>query len=423
MIRQPTCKNLVHQMLAAPTENIKHFKSKIAGLKRARKFVPWGESANLAHELNAFLADIADASLEPRIGAELIISFYETDKGTFGRCDDSSGHVGDVYRYDARDLFLSFAKHCEDKDWLEKLVVKLNHEDDYGVRDTLIDCAAECLPEPNIRSMIETFQTLSEKEHEDFAKRHWLYRVESLARQIKDAPLFEKTRIAAWGRTPTAACIDIGRVYLESGDAPTALSWLERIPENEAFKEGERDKVLLDIHSKLGNVEKQKEIALRIFRRHRSAGTLQELMSYTGEDNRDAIITGEVAAIFTEAKLSLTDAAFLIELGLFERAEDYLLERSDQLNGDYYYDLLPLAENLATAGRHLSASMVYRTLLDSILRRARSKAYPHGVRYLRKLDLLAKLISDWQDFEDHAHYSEHLREKHGRKKTFWARYD
>lgn len=186
-------------MLATKTKNIKHFKSKIAGLKRARRFVDWNESAKLAQDLSTLLADIADASLEPRIGAEVVASFYETDKGTFGRCDDSSGHVGDVYRYDARDLFLSFAKRYEDKGWLEQLAVRLNHEDDYGVRDTLIDCAAEYLPEPNIRSMIDTFQTLSEKEHEDFAKRHWLFRVESLARQIKDAPLFEKTRIAAWG--------------------------------------------------------------------------------------------------------------------------------------------------------------------------------------------------------------------------------
>lgn len=78
-----------------------------------------------------------------------------------------------------------------------------------------------------------------------------------------------------------------------------------------------------------------------------------------------------------------------------EEAEHYLLERSEQLNGDFYGNLLPLAEAMETAARHLAATVVYRALLDSILRRGQAKTYPHGVRYLKKLDRLAKSISDW----------------------------
>ena len=371
-------------MLPTPTENIKRFKSKVAGLKRARRFVRWGESAKLAQELIAILSDLKAANPDPHLGAELVVSFYTTDNATLGRCDDSSGHVGDVYRFDAKDLFLDYARYWADKDRLEKLVFKLNHEDNYGIRDTLIDCAAEYLPESNIRSMIAKLQILADKEHEEHAKRHWLYQVESLARQIKDAPLFEKTRIAAWGRTPTAACIDIGRVYLESGDANTALSWLERNPEDEAFMADERDKLLLDIHGSLGNSDKQKEIAYRIFRSHRSDKALQELLKIVGVANRDVIITEEVAAINADHRLSSTDANFFIEIGLIDEAENYLLKRADHINGDHYYSLLPLAQTLEAKEKYLAVSLIYRALLESILAKARSKIYHHGVRYLRK---------------------------------------
>jgi len=45
------------------------------------------------------------------------------------------------------------------------------------------------------------------------------------------------------------------------------------------------------------------------------------------------------------------------------------------------------------------------------------------VRYLRKLDNLSKSITDWRNIDDHSAYMEHLLEKHGRKKSFWSRYD
>ena len=45
----------------------------------------------------------------------------------------------------------------------------------------------------------------AERETDECMKRHWLFRVESLARQMRDAPLFEKARLAAWPELSTAA--------------------------------------------------------------------------------------------------------------------------------------------------------------------------------------------------------------------------
>jgi hypothetical protein len=95
---------------------------------------------------------------------------------------------------------------------------------------------------------------------------------------------------------------------------------------------------------------------------------------------------------------------------------------ADQINGDFYGSLLPLAEAMEQDGRPLCASVVYRALLDSILRRGHTKSYPHGVRYLRKLERLAQAVADWRDIAPHNVYLQGIKLNHGRKSSFWFRY-
>ncbi len=58
-------------------------------------------------------------------------AFFERDEDTFGHCDDSYGHVGDVFRFDAKELFIHYARHCRDKDALASAVLRLNRNDDF----------------------------------------------------------------------------------------------------------------------------------------------------------------------------------------------------------------------------------------------------------------------------------------------------
>ena len=401
---------------------MKELRARIAGLKRRRRFVPLRESRRLADELDELLYDIETCVLDPCCGAELIAAFYETDVAVLGNCDDSSGYIGDVYRLHAQEVFLKFAVKCEDKERLGDLVLVLNHEDDYGVRDALIDCAALYLPEPEIRFIIAQLQELADAENEQSGKRHRLYRVESLARQIGDAPLFEKARIASWGRISTAACVDIAEVHFDAGDAGLALSWLERIPVDEAFQADERDALLLRVHGQLGDLEQQAEVAWRMFRRERSVASIDRLVAVLGEDRRDGVVEEEVREILRDQALSYVDAAFLIEIQRYDAAGAYLIDRADKLDGDNYDLLLPIAELMEATAHPLAASVVYRALLESILKKARSKIYHYAVWYLKKLDLLATTVSDWCQIDDHSTYFEQLQAKHNRKTSFWSKY-
>ena len=150
---------------------------------------------------------------------------------------------------------------------------------------------------------------------------------------------------------------------------------------------------------------------------------MDQFLDVVGRDEREKVATDAVERIMTGNGFRAGDVEFLLEIGRMDNAEAYLLKQADRLNGDLYDSLLPLAKVMESAGRSLAASMVYRGLLTSILERKFYKAYGHAARYLRKLDNLAEVVTDWQDFINHKTFREKLFEVHGRKRSFWSKYE
>ena len=135
------------------------------------------------------------------------------------------------------------------------------------------------------------------------------------------------------------------------------------------------------------------------------------------------VIADEVALILENTALRESDAEFLVSIGKIDEAEAYLLNRAQQLNGDHYGNLLSLAEAMASENRNLAASLIYRSLLISILERGYTKAYSHGIRYLKKLDKLSANITDWKNFNHHEAFKDQIYQAHGRKRSFWSKYE
>lgn len=165
--------DLVERLIAPPAQNVLRFKAKLSRLQLTQRFIPWNEAAGFAYDLVTLLEDLKAGVTDACTGVELIAEFYENDKSVFDHCDDSNGDVGDVFRYQARDLYVAYASGCHDKEWLCNLVIELNKQDEYGVRRELIDCATEYLPEPIIRKMVSRLQDLADMENFDLKKRHW----------------------------------------------------------------------------------------------------------------------------------------------------------------------------------------------------------------------------------------------------------
>lgn len=419
--RSKPADELVESLMTSPKDKEKRVKAKLAGLNRIRRIRPYRESLAFARELEALLEDLRAGVSDPLEGVRLVCAFYDSDAVIFEHCDDSNGYVGDVFCYTAGELFKEYAIKCEDKQAVADLVLKVNEKSGYGVRETLVKCSGECLPEPVVRFMIQTLQhrTCSS----EYEERHNLCLIESLARQIKDAPLFAEVRQKAWGKLNSAGIVDVAAVYFDSGDSGSSLEWLNKIAPDETFYTYERDRLLAQIYHQTNDTEKLTELLRRNLRKYHTTGTLDELISVMGEECRAEILREEIAFILGEEKLNGTNLEFLIETRFISEAEVYLLKRTGQLNGSDYGTLLPLANEFQIAGRFLASSLVYRALLNSILERAYSKAYPHAVRYLKQLDWLAEQTDDWKEKSAHSEFTAELKKRHGRKHSFWSQYD
>jgi hypothetical protein len=46
-----------------------------------------------------------------------------------------------------------------------------------------------------------------------------------------------------------------------------------------------------------------------------------------------------------------------------------------------------------------------------------------SVRYLKKLDKLSAFVTDWKNFNHHETFKEQIFKAHGRKRSFWPKYE
>lgn len=174
---------VVERMLSTPEENVARFREKVVHLTETDQVYEWHEASAFAAQLAGLLDDICAGVEDPCMGAELVFDFYSTDGAVFERCDDSHGDVGDVYCLGARDLFLSYAALCNDKDQLATRLFELNRNDTYGVRFALIDCAADYLPQEIIQRLIGRFRELLYVDSKS-RQRDWQRCIDSLEEQL-----------------------------------------------------------------------------------------------------------------------------------------------------------------------------------------------------------------------------------------------
>jgi hypothetical protein len=381
------------------------------------------QAPELAEMLAEALEQLKQTVCDPQTGVEALIDFYKRDADIFERCDDSFGNVGDVFRMTAADLFVDYASRCPDKDKVAAQILELQEDDGYGVRDTLIDQASRFLNKGSVKQLIEKIEQRIPTQEEMSHQRKWFYMIESLARQIKDGALFEQTRERNWQELNGRSYLEIAKVYFSAGDAKAAYDRLQKAAECGAQNEYQYSELFRDVSLALGKVEDVTKISWEIFRRSRCKETLNELLAQIGEDKRTEVVYKEVDLIMASTEFNITDVQFLVDVGGAKCAEDYVFARREKLDGEQYYHLPTLAEHFEEKGSFLAAVVIYRALLEANLAKSLSKYYSHGVRYLRRLDALAGSVGDWRGIEPHAEYAQKIRQQHGRKPSFWAKYE
>jgi hypothetical protein len=385
------------------------------------EFYDWRSVAGYTYQLSQLLSNLKESIDDSCEGVKHVRNFFERDSSMMEFCDDSGGTVGMIFSVDATDCFVHFARKCERKEFVAQQLLELVLDDQYGVRDQLIEHASEFLPGQWLRWLVGQLQQRDEEGDWNAIQRTIL--LQSLARQLKDTRLFEEVTLR---RTLSfSSCLDIAQVYLESGDATGAKGWVERanleFPSNHNFSSHDYQTIRREIYRQLGDKEGEERIAWEIFRSNRSVERLAELLQTLGEEQREEVITAETAQILAISQENLmgSDASFLLELGNIDAAEQYLMKRIALLNKIDYITLTDWVDQLAQ--NPLLTSLIYRELLNDILKRGYSKAYHYGVDYWIQLQQLSPQVSIWEPYLTHQQYQLLVRQEHGRKHSFWKR--
>ena len=266
--RPETAEDVIERLLNTPDEKRHRAKRAIADLKRGDQYYGWRASHAFALELEGVVETIVESAASPEEGIELLAEFFEADRDAIECADDSDGQIGAVYSMDATHAFIAFGQQCEDKAWLAERVLELFAGDDYGLREDLLESARDMFPEDSLRAMAERLWMMAEapsgNHSADYRRRKCFVGVQTLARQLGDAPCTKATR-AAWPRLRRVAARRGQGLPLETGDAGAALRlvksvvWARTIARRKTncFSHPRRQK----------NRAAWEEVAWRIFRR------------------------------------------------------------------------------------------------------------------------------------------------------------
>ena len=401
---------------------------RITSLSRARAFVDWHEVPKLEGEL-AILRDAIVTQLgaeEPRAASELMWRFLALAEPTIERIDDSSGWIGDEFLCAAEDLGSLLARVPDlDRIALAERLHERMAEDEYGFTALIINNAPDALGSQGRKKLRELLMADIERlplrqEKEDWESVGWprariSTHLANLADAEQDVDAFiEAVRL---GQREHIDAHLVAKRLIETGRAAEALDWLDK----DRRARGPLDLTIADLRiAALEALHRQSEAqALRwsAFEVSLSAAHLREYLKRL-PDFED--LPGERKAIahamaFPSALAALN---FLIAWPSHEDADLLVRGRTAEIDGRNYEALGRAAE--ALSGKWpVSATLLYRALVSSVLERGYAKAYRYAARDLWSASMLAPRLAPDGGIPSHAEFYATLKARHGRKYAFW----
>ncbi len=106
---------------------------------------------NILLNLKRSLELLSPDNIDPKIGLQLMESFYETDSFAFESTTELDFEFEMVFTDEGFEIFAEIARRCTDTTFVVELVKKLYAEDNYGVRGKLHEEASTYLSEAGLK--------------------------------------------------------------------------------------------------------------------------------------------------------------------------------------------------------------------------------------------------------------------------------
>jgi len=412
-------------------------------IKRAKSFIDWEKVRAFAQDLEAQRRAIIEqvGKKEPETALELLWQFMEVSNSVFERSDDSNGIIGDIFHEACDDIGkIAEATKPEAKALANRVFDSLN-KNSYGQYDYLIETLAPALGKKGLEHlkscMIELSKTPVEKPpknerkvigwgsggevYEDEMEEHCRESTVRIALlQIADAQGDVDSFIAQYDektrKVPQIAA-EIAQRLLAAKRAEEALAVIDTAEHRRGWIPCEWKKIRLDVLDSLGRKDEAQKFRWACFESDLDSSHLKNYLKALPdfEDFEAEEKALDYARYFPNVHEALR---FLISWPSLNRAANLVMTQADKLDGNFYELFSPAADALE-AKHPLAATLVRRSMIDFSLDNQRSSRYHHAARHLLECESLAASVPDFCSFETHDDYKARLKEKHGRKSSFW----
>lgn len=410
---------------------------RITTLRSARSFVDWQKRRDFVRDLDLQRAMITDrvAPTRPDLALDLMWRFLNLAEPVINRVDDSTGSVGDVFRFACEDLGAIAAKAKPDPVDLADRVFTALLANEYGVYDGLVPVMLPTLGEAGAAHLKSRLAQAMEDRKAD--GRDW--RADAARRALQDIAdgradvdaYIALVPAAERSRPHTGA--EIGRRLLAAGRGAEALAALETARPRQRAARARADEDLplagygdgsaweeayIEALDATGQPAQAQRLRWAAFEERLSATQLRAYLKRLPDFE-------DVEAEERAMRHALGFRSFSTALHFFQewpdqaRAAQLVLTRAAEIDGNLYFLLDPAAQLIE--GKHpLAATLLRWAMIEDTLDGAKSTRYKHAARHLLECASLAPGIQDFGAFETHESFVARMRARHGRKTGFWG---
>lgn len=415
----------IDKAIVALDDNPKKFfsiiRKEISSLRISKKYIDYHQSDDMVERLDSLRKQISEKAINKSLeySYEFMLNFLDIHESVFNRTDDSNGSVGEVFRAACKDL----AKICQllnlPQQDVVKLVLSKITANNYGVYDKLIENFRSVLNEEGFIVLRQTMLDLLKKDSQNVVARSAL---KTIADCQNDVDAFIEACRLGNGPYPYEK-LEIVKRLNDSWRSKEALEWLGSI-DMKIDRCNEYDYVKLKIESLQLNgdhVDAQRE-RIRFFESNFFVDIYLQIMKYMKSDEEKEEFKQGVFLKAHDCAQPLRALSFFYEAQFFDECSKLIRNRHQQISGENYYTLRPIV-NVLKETDPLSATLLYRRLVEPVLERAKSKYYDFAVKDLLSCQKLSEKIDDWGLFESHIDYFNRIFVAHKNKYSLWQRYE
>ena len=449
---KPALKRQLRMALAASKGGkilIASVRKRLGELGRSQSFIDWNKA-------KAFTAEIEDLRRiifedvgkdHPADAIDLLWDFLAIAASCYERCDDNNGYLGGVFHEASGNMGILAEEAQLDAQILSQRLFSAYQDNGYGQYDDLISIFAPSLGKEgltHLRTLFTNWQAglkPAKGERLDSKSYYAQIALQEIADALGDVQAYRDQYSPEMQKRPNIAA-DIALRYLSGKQPAAAMQVLDDVDEvpDLAQKIASGRHCDLSWHrariAALEALEKKDEAQALRWEAFLASLDTDILKAYldrmTGFDDVDA---EELALQHTLTYPHIYQALhFLVgwrhkEAGhkpskalALAKAATLIETRYTEIDGRHY-ELLAPAASVLEARHFLASCLLHRTQIDFALNNARSTRYKHAARHLMACESLNDSIDDYGHYTPHTEYLADLKDRHGRKTSFWEHFD